>query len=77
MEESLGKRWWEWGSEQVTSNYIVSNAARVATIPYPKYRNYDGQPVAETTAFIHFIGTNRFRHGYYWLRARQQVGMLA
>lgn len=70
MEAALGRRWWEWGSEQITSNFIVSNAQRVATIPYPKYRNYEGEPLASDTAFIHFLGTYRFRRGYYAERVR-------
>lgn len=73
MEASLGARWHEWGSEQVTSNYIVSNSPRVATIPYPKYRNYDAEQIGPETAFIHFIGTNRFRNGYYRRRARDEI----
>lgn len=79
IESVLGRRWWEWGSEQITSNFIVSNAPRVAAIPYPKYRNYEGEPLAAGTEFIHFLGTYRFRGGYYaqcvrhWL-AQSQTG---
>lgn len=76
MGEALGVRWSEWGSEQVTSNYIVSNTTRVATLPYPKYRNYDAEPIGPDTSFIHFIGTHRFRHGYYWRRARRAVAAI-
>lgn len=76
MEEALGNRWSEWGSEQVTSNYIVSNASRIATLPYPKYRNYDAEPIGPDTSFIHFIGTHRFRHGYYRRRARREVAAI-
>lgn len=70
MEAILGRRWSEWGSEQITSNFIIANAPGVGTIPYPKYRNFDGEPIGVETSFIHFMGTNRFSRGYYWRRAR-------
>ncbi len=76
IEAVLGRRWWEWGSEQVTSNFIVSNAPRVAVIPYPKYRNYEGSPLAGDVAFIHFLGTYRFRGGYYAARIRAVLDSL-
>lgn len=76
MERTVGRRWWEWGSEQVTSNFIVSNAPRVAVIPYPKYRNFEGETLEADTAFIHFLGTYRFRRGYYAARARQVIATL-
>lgn len=76
IESVLGRRWWEWGSEQITSNFIVSNAPRVAAIPYPKYRNYEGEPLAGDTAFIHFLGTYRFRRGYYAARVRATLAAL-
>jgi hypothetical protein len=76
MEQMLGRRWWEWGSEQVTSNFMVSNAPRIAVIPYPRYRNFEGTRLGPTTAFIHFIGTWRFKRAAYARRARAVVRSL-
>jgi hypothetical protein len=61
MEQTLGERWHEWGSEQVTSNWVVANAAKIGAIPFPRYRDYEGQAEMGDSAFLHFIGTHRFR----------------
>ena len=64
MYQAIGDRWNEWGTEQVTSNIIVSNSPDALVLPHPKFCNCtrinDG-----LTEFIHFIGTCRFSRGTY------------
>lgn len=65
MSESLGKRWHEWGSEQVTSNFFIANTKDAIVLPYPKYANYDPTIDIEQSVFLHFLGTHRFHKGVY------------
>lgn len=65
MEAEMGKRWEEWGTEQVASNFLVASSPGGFVLPWPKYCCfYDREDVAES-ALIHFIGTWRFRGGVY------------
>ena len=41
MTEFIGKKWTDWGSEQVTSNYLVANAPEAVVLPHPKYACFD------------------------------------
>lgn len=63
MTRALGEGWKRWGTEQVTSNYLVANSRNVVTLPFPKY----GTPntADAQTAFIHFIGSMRFINSQY------------
>jgi hypothetical protein len=61
--EKLGERWEEWGTEQFTSNLILSNQKDVLILPFSKYttpNNYSGK-----NTFIHFIGYLRFNNFLY------------
>ncbi|TCS38555.1 glycosyl transferase family 2 [Paucimonas lemoignei] len=70
MMERLGTGWERWGTEQVTSNYLVANANGTSVLPFPKY----GTPDHATgeTAFFHFIGSMRFVNNKYE-KASQKV----
>lgn len=74
MEDRIGADWKRWGSEQVSSNYLVSNANATAALPFPKY----GTPDCATadTAFYHFIGSMRFIDGQYSRITRQAIGLI-
>lgn len=63
MHAQVGPRWSDWGTEQVSSNYLVANASGTSVLPFPKY----GTPDAESpdTAFLHFIGPMRFVNRRY------------
>jgi hypothetical protein len=63
MTAKLHDDWKRWGTEQVTSNYLVANAAGTKPLPFPKY----GTPDCATadTAFSHFIGSMRFVNSKY------------
>ncbi len=74
MSARLGPRWSEWGTEQVSSNYVVANSAGARVLPYPKYACFDLDMDPERSAFLHFIGTHRFDRGVYAALATRVMG---
>lgn len=74
MTVKVGDNWKRWGTEQVTSNYLVANAIGTRPLPFPKY----GTPDCATseTAFIHFIGSMRFINGKYEAASLQAISMI-
>ncbi|MFN5902919.1 MAG: hypothetical protein ACK439_08140 [Novosphingobium sp.] len=76
-ERLLGAaRWAEWGSEQVTSNFIVANEPRRHLLPYDRYLNFWNEPLTDSAAVVHFIGTFRYHRGAYLRAARQAIAHL-
>lgn len=71
MSELLGARWSAWGTEQFTSNLIVSNTPGARVLPHPKYCMPDVRN--RETAFLHFIGYQRYVTGLYAKMAVQVV----
>jgi hypothetical protein len=67
MSEANGSLWFKWGTEQITSNFIIANASHTCVLPYPKYADY--YPLAnipfENSSFLHFSGANRYKNGLY------------
>lgn len=63
MTTAQGALWKSWGTEQVTSNYLVANAPGTRVLPFPKYGTPD--QASDETAFLHFIGSLRFINGQY------------
>lgn len=74
MGAKLGDSWKRWGTEQVTSNYLVSNMPGVQPLPFPKY----GTPDCATadTAFYHFIGSMRFVNNKYEAASRHAIRLI-
>lgn len=74
MGAKLGEKWSSWGTEQVASNYLVSNAVGTKALPFPKY----GTPDCATgeTAFFHFIGSMRFINNKYEATSRQAIRLI-
>lgn len=74
MGEKLGTKWARWGTEQVTSNYLVANASQTVVLPFPKY----GTPDSATadTAFFHFIGSMRHVNNQYTAATRQALRLI-
>lgn len=64
MQEVIGSKWSEWGSEQVMSNIVVANIANATVLPHPKYSDCQKMKLPQTV-FIHFIGSCRFNTGTY------------
>lgn len=63
MAERLGARWTEWGTEQFSSNFLLSNTPSIFPLPHPKYC-HPGREMPETV-FLHFIGYVRFATDRY------------
>ena len=63
MQAKFGQDWKRWGTEQVTSNYIVANSNDPIILPFPKYSTPDS--VNQDIAFFHFIGSVRFVDDLY------------
>lgn len=61
MEELVGvKRWREWGTEQVASNFAVANSPDPLLLPYPDYCTVTAATDLSRVRFGHFIGSYRF-----------------
>lgn len=69
-------KWSEWGSEQVTSNFVIANEPDALLLPYDRYLNYWDEPVGTAVPFVHFVGTHRYTRGAYAQAARQVIGAL-
>lgn len=71
-EHLVGQRWSEWGSEQVTSNYVIANQPNAVVLPYDRYANFEGDENVGRVAFLHFIGQHRFK-GHFYARSSRRV----
>lgn len=77
MDDRLGDTWRQWGSEQVASNFIIANEPDPLQLPYDRYVNHWEEPLPANPAFVHFIGTHRFRRGNYSRCTREAIAQLA
>lgn len=60
MENRLGSQaMHEWGSEQVTSSFVVANDPDPVLLPYRQYGNYWAEPWDADCRFMHFVGAHR------------------
>lgn len=59
--------WDQWGSEQLTSNLLISNSEDPVALPFPRYCSYWAHPDINyaDSAFVHFIGPHRYSNGFY------------
>ncbi len=57
--------WRRWGSEQVTSNFLLANEPGARLLPYARYCNYWLDPVSGDERLIHFVGTHRYSNETY------------
>lgn len=69
-------KWSEWGSEQVTSNFVIANDPGALLLPYDRYMNYWAEPDLGAAAFAHFLGTCRYDRGMYRLVSAQVIAAL-
>lgn len=77
MKARLGAGWTQWGSEQVTSNFVVANTANPVVLPWAAYPAFNGREAAVASAkLIHFIGPTRFRGGVYSRTSRAAIAQL-
>lgn len=78
MKEIIGGKWLEWGSEQVASNFILSNFDSVFALPFPKYTSFypnDGVDYSNSV-FLHFIGTDRFKKNVFLEKSKNIIQTL-
>ncbi|MFN9581006.1 MAG: hypothetical protein ACK56H_13285 [Novosphingobium sp.] len=68
--------WADWGSEQVTSNFVVANEAEALLLPYDRYLNFWNDPISANAGLVHFIGTFRYHRGAYLSAARRAIAAL-
>lgn len=71
------EKWAEWGSEQVTSNFFVANAAGARVLPVETYPFWAPDVSWEQSRLIHFFGTYRFHGGAYARLGRQLIQELS
>lgn len=61
MEGILGaKRWREWGTEQVASNFVVANSPDPIVLEWPAYSTVPPGADMSVVKLGHFIGSSRF-----------------
>ena len=70
------RRWAEWGSEQVTSNFVIANEPNPLLLPYDRYLNFWNADLPGDARFAHFIGTYRFHRGAYAGATRKAISAL-
>ncbi len=74
MQGLLGERKWrEWGSEQVASNYMVANAPNAIVLPVDRYPFWMPGVDMSSTVLAHFFGTFRFQGGMYLDTSRRII----
>lgn len=83
MDAAIGReRWSRWGSEQVTSNFVVANGRDPLLLPYDRYLNFWNAALfargalPADAAFVHFIGTYRFHGDAYLTATRRAIAAL-
>ena len=77
VQGKIGReKWYEWGSEQVTSCYIIANSENSVILPFEYYPYHvPGMDVSDVR-LIHFIGDRRFEGGLYRSLSKQVIASL-
>lgn len=77
MEALIGAaKWREWGSEQVTSNYMAANVPDAMVLPVDRYPFWAPSVSIKVAALLHFFGTFRYSAGMYLRQARKVIACL-
>ncbi len=86
MENKLGKEtWYEWGTEQFSSNVMLSFCNSSVILNWPKYQNHQYpsyEPKADLDKYlgqvslVHFIGTTRFSNNLYTKLVKRTIEIL-
>jgi hypothetical protein len=85
MGKAVGPRWKEWGTEQVSSNYIIANGDNPLLLDYQYYMNHEGWTTslddaryAGSAHIMHFISPFRYGRGRYIEHSRTVIkGLLS
>ncbi|MEQ9061256.1 MAG: hypothetical protein RLW61_17745 [Gammaproteobacteria bacterium] len=70
------KKWAEWGSEQLTSNFFIANSEEPVVLPVESYPFMSDKVEPERCKLIHFYGHARFEGGLYARLAQKLVADL-
>ena len=70
------EKWFQWGSEQVASNFVVANSENSIILPFSLYPYYEPGVDLESPCFLHFIGDYRYEKGKYIALSRKVIGEL-
>ncbi len=54
-----------WGTEQVTSSFLIANEQDPLLLPYARHMNYWGEPWQDDMRFLHFVGAHRYTRSAY------------
>lgn len=76
LVEADGASWSTWGTEQVTSNFLLANTDSPLVLTEPVYFNFHGQSKTPGTHFYHFLGTFRFCDDKYRALALEFIASL-
>ena len=77
MSVLVGKeRWSDWGTEQVTSNFLVANAPDAVVLPSPAYECFLSNADWHNSTFLHFIGSHRYKEGVYKEKSLEAIERL-
>jgi len=76
MVALLGRdSWSRWGSEQVSSNYIVANTPDATILPTHRYVNWVPSRGLLDACMLHFIGDHRFEGTQYIRQSRRIIAL--
>lgn len=77
MEKQIGReKWHEWGSEQVTSNYMIANTENPMVLPIEFYPYWKPGLDLENAQLVHFLGIHRFKGQEYVRQAQAAIRAL-
>lgn len=57
--------WKIWGTEQITSNFLLANTQNPTVLTEPEYLNFFRHTLSGDQKFLHFLGTHRFSEDAY------------
>ncbi|MCG6120014.1 MAG: hypothetical protein MEP44_05165 [Blastomonas sp.] len=77
MQQLLGMQaMHEWGTEQVTSSFVIANDPGAVLLPYGQYGNYWGEPWDADCRFMHFVGAHRHDGSAYRDATAAALGLM-
>jgi len=65
MQARMGEHWRKWGTEQVTSNFLVASSEGGHVLPWPDHCCFEPRIRPDEVSLIHFVGSWRFDRGVY------------
>lgn len=65
-----------WGTEQITSNFVIANEEAPVLLSATRYFNYWGEPWRENASFAHFVGTHRYDNNAYAEQSRKAIAAI-